>query len=353
MIERGHKKALSNIWNEAIKRYELKELTNEQKKQIQQYWKSKTGETVSTKWHQLIYSITGVFTPEYEPFDVCMKVQEFLSPMKFQWFFDDKGLYRQLLSGFNIPKRIAECIGGVYLLPDKCFGEISYDKFLKELENIQDCIIKPSRETDGGNGVMSFDVIDGCVKGTNENIRTFLDNYQKMYGKNFVVEEKIHECNNLQCLNPTSCNTLRIHTYRNRDKQEIEYLSSYIRIGKLGKVVDNAHSGGYCGRISKDGYLDRIVRVYPYFKGTVTESGIDVSHYKIDAFEKIVKTVKQAHSLLPMFDLIGWDVTVDQEGNVIIIEFNPNPDVRIEQCVFDTTCLGEIQEEIIRRVYKQ
>ena len=93
--------------------------------------------------------------------------------------------------------------------------------------------------------------------------------------------------------------------------------------------------------------------MYPYYKGTKTESGIDVSHYKIEAFEKIVSTVLKAHSLLPMFDLVGWDVTVDTQGNVVIIEFNPNPDVRIEQCVFDTTCLGKSQKEIVKRVYKR
>ena len=60
--------------------------------------------------------------------------------------------------------------------------------------------------------------------------------------------------------------------------------------------------------------MDRLTRVYPYFKGNKTESGIDISHYKIDNFDKIIQTVKKAHSQLPMFDLIGWDVTIDRGG---------------------------------------
>lgn len=356
LVQYDQNKALETIWKDVTKYCTVKQLSSSQVRQIQEYWKPLTGKNVSTKWHQLLYSVSGVFKPEYEPFEVCMHVQNTLSPSKLQIYFDDKGLYRQLLHGFCIPNRVAECVNGVYILPEiASWGgkEVTFNDFIKRLQNVEDCIIKPSKGTDGGNGVLSFDVINGRVNDAKEDIRTFIDKYQSKYGNNFVIEEKIHECDNLQCLNPTSCNTLRVHTYRNRDKQEILFLSSYIRIGKLGKVVDNAYSGGYCGRISQDGYLDRIVRVYPYYKGTKTESGIDVSHYKIESFEKIVSTVLNAHSLLPMFDLVGWDVTVDKEGNVVIIEFNPNPDVRIEQCVFDTTCLGKRQKEIVKRVYKR
>ena len=345
-------KILDNLWNEYSKDIKIKELTLEQKLAIQSYWKPLVGKKVSTRWYQLIFSISGDFKSEYVPFEVAMKVQRTLSPGFNQKAFDDKSLYNQLLVGFNIPIRVALCSRGVYYLPEsKDLLEVTFDEFILGITNIKDCIIKPCVGTDGGRGISSINVIDGKVTESGQDISSFIDDFQRKYGFNYCIERKIHECNNLQCLNPTSCNTLRIHTYRNRDKQEISFLSAYIRIGKLGKVVDNAYSGGYCGRISKDGFLDRVVRVYPYLLDTKTESGVDVNHYKILDFEKMVSTVKRAHSLLPMFDLIGWDVTTDEEGNVIIIEFNPNPDVRIEQCVFDTTCYGDLQETIIRKVY--
>lgn len=353
MFENQSKQALKLIWTDFSKKCELKKLTPEQITQIQDYWEPLVGKKVSTKWHQLIFSITGVFNPKYEPFEVCMKVQNTLSPIRSQWHFDDKGLYRQLLTGFNIPIRVAECVNGVYLIPTKNQSEVNFETFVKSLENINDCIIKPSRETDGGNGVMAFDVENGIVSSTGEPVKKYILDYQSKYGKNYVIEKKLRECENLQCLNPTSVNSLRVHTYRDRSKHEIVFLSSYLRIGKLGKVVDNAHSGGFCARINSEGYLDRIVRVYPYLQGTTTESGVDVRNYKIENYEKLIETVKQAHSALPMFDLIGWDVIVDSSDEVVIIEFNPNPDVRIEQCVFDNTCLGEFQEEIVRRVYNR
>lgn len=346
-------RVLNKIWKEQTKGIQLKELTSEQRQAIQAYWKPLVGKKVTTKWHQLIYSISGCFNPKYEPFDIAMKVQRNLSPGFAQKAFDNKGLYHQLLTGFNTPTRVGLCSNGVYYLPSlNSFVEVSFKEFLQGISDITDCIIKPCIGTDGGRGVSSIEVLKGIEASTGLSIHDFITQFQKKYGFNYCIEQKVHECDNLQCLNPSSCNTLRIHTYRNRIGQKIQVLSSYIRIGKSGEIVDNTYSGGFCGRISKDGYLDRLTRVYPYFKGNKTESGIDISHYKIDNFDKIIQTVKKAHSQLPMFDLIGWDVTIDRGGVIIIIEFNPNPDMRIEQCVFDHSCLGDLQEEIINRVYK-
>lgn len=350
-IKIAQKKALKTIWNSfngAIN--ESNKLNKDQIEQIQQYWKSLIGSRVDPKWHQLIYSICGVFKPEFVPFDVCMELQNSLSPHGAASPFDNKGLYRSLLKGFNYPIRIAECINGIYYLPE-LFGnvEVSFNTFLEGLTNIEDSIIKPSVGTDGGVGVASFCSTCGCVD--TMPIELFILDFQKKYGLNFCIEKKIHECANLQCLNASSCNTLRVHTFRNRQDCKIEYVSSYVRIGKKGKVTDNANSGGICAPINENGLLRYAITVYPYKEYSKTESGIPLNGYKINDFEKIVATVIKAHSMLPMFDWIGWDVTVDENGNVIIIEFNPNPDVRIEQCIFKDTCLLHKQEIIINQVY--
>lgn len=110
-------RVLNKIWKEQTKGIQLKELTSEQKQAIQAYWKPLVGKKVTTKWHQLIYSISGCFNPKYEPFDIAMKVQRNLSPGFAQKAFDNKGLYHQLLIGFNTPTRVGLCSNGVYYLP--------------------------------------------------------------------------------------------------------------------------------------------------------------------------------------------------------------------------------------------
>lgn len=343
------KKVLDAIWKNSLKYVELKPLTKDQIGQIHAYW---GGYNIkyTTRWHQLLFSLTGVFRPEYEPFEICGFVQDKLSTPLKQRYFDDKGLYRMLLSGYNIPVRVAECVGGIYFLPESHGQrEVTFEEFKKQLNNIKKCVFKPSVGTDGGRGVCLFETIDGVVTDSNATIDDFIQSLQEANIKDFCIERKIEECDNLQCLNPTSCNSLRIHTYRNRRLGVIKYISAYVRIGKLGKLVDNAYSGGICGQIHDDGMLHGAKSVYPYKVFTETESGVNIENYKIDNFKKMVDTVVSAHSNLTMFDLIGWDVTVDKEGNVVIIEFNPNPDVRIEQCIFDTTCLLGQQNDIVEQ----
>ena len=54
---------------------------------------------------------------------------------------------------------------------------------------------------------------------------------------------------------------------------------------------------------------------------------------------------------IPFFGIIGWDITISDEGKVVIIEYNPDPDMRIEQLPFRDSCLMDYQDEILEEVY--
>jgi hypothetical protein len=345
--KRISEKTISEICNSVSKYCELKHLTKSQQDAIQDYWYPLVGKKVGTRLHQVMLSLTGMFKPEFEPFEICHEVQARSMDYRAFLYFDDKNLYRSLLSGFNIPVRVAECSNGIYYLPEQSSLEITYKEFVKYLSNQSNCLIKPSVGTDGGRGIRSFDTKDGLEMNSKQQVMEVLS----QYGKNYCVERKVIENDNLQCLNPTSCNTLRVHTIRDRKEQRIRFLSSYVRIGKMGQVVDNMLSGGLGARIHDDGCLRNAVSCYPYQTFDTTESGVKLEGYKIEYFDKIVNTCLAAHSRLPMFDLMGWDVTVDKDDNVIIIEYNPNPDIRIEQAIFGDTCLLDNQEWVMKQYF--
>ncbi len=340
-------KITNKIVCHVAKQCELKKLTNEQMAEIQDYWQPLVHKKVDLRMHVVMLSLTGVFKPEFEPFEICHQVQVKSMTPKAMRFFDDKNLYRSLLAGFNIPVRVAECCNGIYYLPELGGAEISYKEFVKYVSNQSNCLIKPSVGTDGGRGIRSFDTKDGLEVNSKQQVMDVLS----LYGRNFCIERKVRENDNLQCLNLTSCNTLRVHTMRDRKEQRIRFLSSYVRIGKMGQVVDNMLSGGLGARIHDDGCLRNAVSCYPYKTFDITESGVKLVGYKIEYFDKIVNTCLAAHSRLPMFDLMGWDVTVDKNGNVIIIEYNPNPDIRIEQAIFSDTCLLRNQEWVMKQYF--
>lgn len=173
-------------------------------------------------------------------------------------------------------------------------------------------------------------------------------------GNNYVVEKPVVENDNLSRLNPSSCNTLRIHTYRDKTTGTIKFVSAFMRIGRDGAFVDNGGKGGICVSIDKNGRLrgDTAWTSKTWSPVTHTDNGIKIDGYEIEGFDKIVKTACKAHQGIYHFDFIGWDMAMDRNNNVVIIEFNPDPDMRLDQVWFKDTCLGELQEEILMNLNK-
>lgn len=143
-----------------------------------------------------------------------------------------------------------------------------------------------------------------------------------------------------------------MHTYRDQ-RGEIHFLSAYLRIGRKDSFVDNAGKGGICVSLDKFGRCvgDTVFTTnFPNTQIIYTDNGIKIDGYQIEHFEEIINTAMNAHLRIYQFDLIGWDMAVDQDGNVLIIEFNPDPDLRIEQAIFHDTCLNDYQEDILKRL---
>lgn len=96
---------------------------------------------------------------------------------------------------------------------------------LEAIKNIDNCIIKPSKDSSAGIGVRSLRVTDDIVSDYDGSLEKLI----KSYKGNFVIEEKVVCCDNLRNLNPSSCNTLRMHTWRNRKKTRLSsFLLSFV-----------------------------------------------------------------------------------------------------------------------------
>ena len=339
------------LFNRYAKGVSLKKLTDKQQSDAIAYWKELTGKRINTRWHQLLYSKSGVFTPRYMPFEIYHDMITRQNPSdRVRAWLDDKCLYRYLLRDFKQPKRIAECYEGVCYLPLESTVEVPFIKMVSYLNNISNCVLKPSKGSSAGRRVSLLEVREGVVIG-DDSIK--LEDLLKSYNGNFVIEEKVEESDCLSKLNPSSCNTLRIHTWRNSQKETCEFISAYVRIGRAGKLTDNASSGGITCQVMPDGKLgDFPCTVTPYNIIEKTDAGIVISGYQIDGFNEMIEMAVRAHSCLPMFGIVGWDICMDKNGVPTIIEFNPDPDMRIEQLTFHNTCLLDKQEEMIKEIFK-
>lgn len=346
-----NKNALRKYYNRLRKRTSIKKLTKVQKQEILSYYKNTYGVRVDTKWHEILYSVSGVFRVDYMPFDVYNRLIEHFSPFAYKKVLDDKVLYDWLLPNVQLPKRLYSCCNGVtyrYFQNGGGKTEIPFSELLDALQDIDNCIIKPSKDSSAGIGVRGLCAIDGVVSDYDGSLEKLL----KSYKGNFVIEEKVVCCDNLKALNPSSCNTLRIHTWRNRKENQIEFVSAFLRVGRKNSLIDNGFAGGIAIPIGEDGKLSNsgcTLKIYQRYEKT--DTNISLKGYKIQQFDEMVEVVCNAHHNLPHFDFIGWDVTVNNKNEVVVIEFNPDPDMRLDQLIFLDNCLLKKQNKIYSALF--
>ena len=141
-----------------------------------------------------------------------------------------------------------------------------------------------------------------------------------------LVQKVIIQHAGMSALNPSSINTIRVVTYRSG--MEIKAVYTVVRIGRSGMNIDNESAGGISAIIHKDGTIGKYAYGTPGVdKVEFTDSGVRLEGYKVPSFDKAIELVKFSHMQLPYFNLIGWDIAIEEDGSPIMIELNLNPDL--------------------------
>lgn len=145
-----------------------------------------------------------------------------------------------------------------------------------------------------------------------------------------LIEEKIRQHEKMSSLHPDSINTLRIVTL-NKDGK-IHILSSLLRMGQEGSVVDNITSGGIYAPIDENGII-----THPAFCDKTGESfsvhpttkvyliGFEIPFYK-QAIELVNEIATGEHEM----GYVGWDIAITPDGP-LIVEGNNLPTYEIMQ----------------------
>lgn len=123
-----------------------------------------------------------------------------------------------------------------------------------------------------------------------------------------------------------------------------------MRIGRNGSIVDNAHAGGIHVGINKDGTLKKIAfsecgekfEIHP-------DTNVKFENYKIPKIAEMIEFAKTHHYKIPHVGLIGWDFTLDNNSNIVIIETNIQcPGISFVQYANGQSLFGENTEKMIR-----
>ena len=82
----------------------------------------------------------------------------------------------------------------------------------------------------------------------------------------------------------------------------------------------------------------------------LTDSGVALDNYLIPSFDMVLAFVKDLHTRLPYFKLIGWDISVDINGQPVMIEWNRSAEL---SQVAHGPAFGEYTEEILADALKE
>ncbi|MBO4556686.1 MAG: hypothetical protein J5706_07990, partial [Elusimicrobiales bacterium] len=77
--------------------------------------------------------------------------------------------------------------------------------------------------------------------------------------------------------------------------------------------------------------------------------GVKYKDFVIPNYIGIIETIKRLHCQLPYFNIVGWDFTVDELGDPVLIEFNLKPAQNQIGCGLPT--FGELTDEVLEDVF--
>jgi hypothetical protein len=177
--------------------------------------------------------------------------------------------------------------------------------------------------------------------------------YSEVIKSGFLFQETIKQHPDLDRLNPSCLNTIRIDTFINSEGK-VEIASAYLRMSISNSHIDNISSGGCqvgidlkTGKLKKYGYsLIKTIGVKVLTEHPVTKTVFE--DFTIPYFVKVMDLVTKTAPLIPGLRLIGWDVAVGETGPVLI-EGNSDYDLSGNDLSDD----GYMANKIFRKVLKE
>ncbi len=314
-------------------------LTSDQEKQIKEFWAPYCN--VSPKWALYYSSKNGLFDPRYIPNTLYYtKIDQHFNDRKLGYGFNDKNYYSRLFPEVKQPDTIVRKIGKG-IICDDIYKQISIDEAVERIKAVPEVIIKPSQESGSGRGIQFLK-----NEQTSE-IRKFLEDKND---NNYIIQGIVKQHPTLEQVHAGSLNTIRVCTLLLEDGVHI--LSAVLRMGVDKSRIDNVTAGGISAAIKAGGVLDKYA--YTYYTGERFErhpQGLKFEGYKVPAYDKIIETVKQLAQTIGNFRLVSWDMGVDAEGDVILVEANMRKGgINLHQ--FDNGPLfGELTERVLGEVF--
>ena len=286
----------------------------------------------------------SVFTPHVEPYSYRLfshfmgtdahiipedightYIENVLNPLRYRDYYSDKNLYDERFISGMLPITFIRRMGDSFLL-NVDYGII--ENFLEVKDELlsskyEKLILKPTIDSCSGHGVMLFERKNDEYISKKEGV-LLSEDFLLQYGSDFILQEALEQSPYMSNFNRTSVNTIRIATYRSVKDESVNVTACVIRIGKMGEIVDNGHSGGnFVGINPNSGELSSYA-CDQYGHRSDVWNGINFkdNHFVIPNWEKIIEFAKYIGRKNHHCRLLALDIAIAQDGNPKLIEYN-------------------------------
>ena len=284
-------------------------LTGAQEEAVRAYWK-KYPYRISTDWCRYYAAMNGIVDPRYIPNTLYFtKIDQYFNRRDLGLGFNDKNYYSRIFPGVRQPRTYVRKIGS--LLFDEEYRLIDVSDAMRLMADTDEVIIKPSEESGSGRDISFYKTGDDAL-------RAFLMDQSL---KDYIVQGLVSQHPALSAIYPRALNTIRVTTLLMPDG--VHVLSGVLRMGAGGNRVDNATHGGVSVGIRADGTVNREGHILP--RGTVILShpdGFVFEGFRVPGYDRILETVRSLAPTVGHFRLVSWDMAVDKDGDIVLIEAN-------------------------------
>lgn len=317
-----------HIWyyNHHTKRFlamDLPKLSSEEKSMVKQTWPGIT--FLPMDWVGLrVYKKIRGFSPYYLAPCWYNEIRKKTNPKDQLYALENKALLDVYFPEMSFPKPLVRGINGLYF--DERMNTVSLSQAKQILMDAGEFVIKPSIGTNQGFGVKRI------TKDLSQ--KNYCDTIEKVIldaGKDFIAQEVLKQAPEIEMFNASSLNCFRVTTiYLNG---RFDYVVA-LKIGKKGALRDNWNSG-YWVKVDKDGILNEYGYDWTLNKVDKSDSGIVFKGKQMPCFREMIDHLEAMHKkIFPNCGVSGWDVTIDSDYKVRIVETNLwNPGTNIEQYV--------------------
>lgn len=280
------------------------------KKSVRDYWRKYT--CISPRWAWYYASRNGMPDPRYIPNTlIYSKIDQHFNNRKIGYGFNDKNYYDLIFKGVKQPESIIRNIGGIFT--DSQYRLMSMEEVSARILAEKELICKPSLESGSGRSIQFWKPEQQF-----ESISRFLQDRRE---KDYIVQRIIRQHPDLDRVHDKSINSIRIVTLLM--PEGVYVLSANLRMGVGENRIDNVTAGGISCGILPNGTLKTYATTY--YTGERLSShpqGFVFEGFQVPSFDKAVEVAKKAHTLIPHFRLVSWDLAIDAEGDPVLIEAN-------------------------------